>query len=1008
MNFPTVTKLTITGYVASNPSAIPSPVLPSGTQFVAYTQLVVFVGGATPYSCAVTGLPMGLTLNPTFTATPTGGYCTLSGTPQVFGSFPLVFNITDSSIPPEIATNNTVTLVINPAFGFTGYTMGPGEVGVPYSQNFTFTGGNPNYTCSIPANGTAGGLPVGTGLSMNSAPTGLNCVLAGTPTAADAAAPINIVVSVMDSASGGSPATTATTNTLGMPPVVTINPHLALSAPLVLGTGEQNVPYMQTISTTGGIAPLTVCSFAPALPAGLTTMISGSNCTIMGTPTVAFAPTLLTLTATDSGSPNTAGMMGTINPKPTSNLTILAQTSLSAFTLGTGQAGSMYNQLVAFTGGNAPYNCSETGLPPGTGLAVTVSGMNCQLSGMPTAQDVAASPMNVMITVTDTPPSASSTAPGTSTQSSAFTVLAQLVLNPFTLLAGEAGAMYSQALPFTGGNAPFTCTGAGFPVGTGLAVTTVANTCVVSGTPTAQDATASPQTIMVTVKDTAPSGSSQQGSSTQSSSLTIYTALTITVTLGNGEVNSAYSSDPAVNPGAVEPAISGGNPAATTYTCTFVPVPPAPSPISGLNVTWNGKPAGAGPGCTVSGTPTAAFGFPAAATIQLQVTEGQAPSTSSQAGVSVPATSNAITIFPALNLALTLGSGEVNAAYATTNPGATEPSISGGMTSIGTTTYTCAFVGAFPPGLSSAVPPLSPVWNGMTGANAGCTVQGTPTAPFGFPVAATTQVKVTESPAPSNYSAAGTFTATSNPISIFPALSLAATLGNGEVMAAYSSDPAVNPGAVEPAISGGNPAVTTYICAFTGTSPAGLNAVWNGSTGAAAGCTVSGTPSGTFGFPAAASSTIQVTEGQAPGNYSAAGSFTATSNAITIYPQVALDPFTLGDGETNAGYSHTGINVTAATGSPGAPPPQSYTCSSSNLPTGLTASAVGASCQVTGTPTATNAASVTVMVTENVRPSAYSVPGSNTRASTGNLNIFPGVTFNSAMFSLGNGAVDQV
>lgn len=77
----------------------------------------------------------------------------------------------------------TFTLVINGALTITSGSPPAGEVGVPYSFQFTATGGSGNYSWSV----TAGTLPAGLTLSA----AGL---LSGTPTAAGTSANITVTV----------------------------------------------------------------------------------------------------------------------------------------------------------------------------------------------------------------------------------------------------------------------------------------------------------------------------------------------------------------------------------------------------------------------------------------------------------------------------------------------------------------------------------------------------------------------------------------------------------------------------------------------------------------------------------------------------------------------------------------------------------------------------------------------------------------------------------------------
>jgi sugar lactone lactonase YvrE len=1017
------------------PGGLPFPkvasltVTPPGNQVATdgrpFATSVTITGGTIPINCTVTVAPatVGMTtytltgLAATNSPIPTpstpcqvGGTIMVSPTITVPVTFTVTVSVTDSGAPPA-TISITFQLTVNPAFSFTSFAPGTGEQGVTYSQMFMISGGTGGLgACTIT------GLPGGTGFTLTFTALGNTCTLMGTPTAADVTASgatgIPVTITAKDCPSGIAANCTsggaAQSTTTAMANLIVVA-RLTVSG-LAFPTGEATVPYSLVVSPptlptiTGGVLPITSCAI-PGLPAGLSvapfaTGLHGAmadSCQITGTPGAAFGPTSLTLTVMDSATnpPNTPAP---VSASGSANFTVAAKLTIPPFTLGNGEVGVPYSQAIpplvpvptGFSGGILPVtNCSfSPPLPAGLVVAPFVSGAHggmadsCQVTGTPTAPF---GPSTMTLSATDSGSkdavlnvvSAPFTAMTASTNM--FQVFAPLALPTVTLGNGEVNALYSSANPgttpltITGGNSPFTCTfNPANPVA-GLTVawnnqTGAAAACVVAGTPTA----AFSGTVTVQVMDTAASTSTSAATvTTTSNSFQIFSQVAVAATLGNGEVNALYNS---TNVGATEPAITGGpgSPTITSYTCAFVPAAP---PIAGLNIAWNGL-TGAAAGCTVSGTPTATFG---PGTIQMQVTENQPPSAYSAAGVSTAATSNSFQIFPALAIAVTLGNGEINALYNSTNLGATEPKISGGNPAA--TSYTCAFTGPFPTGLTAT-------WNGSTGVNAGCTVAGTPTALFG---PATVMIQATEGQAPSSYSAAGVATGTSNSIQIYSALSLTATLGNGEVNALYNS---TNPGATEPLISGGNPATTAYACTFTGASPAGLTAVWNGSTGAAAGCTVSGTPSGTFG---PATTTIQVTD-MMPSPYSAVGSFTATSNSIQIFPQVTLAAFTLGDGETGAGYAHTGIAITNGN--------QPYTmCTATNLPAGLAASVMAATnCQIAGTPTATAMPAAVSLTATDTAPSAYSAAGVSA-AQNSNLNIFPGITFNN--FTLGNGVNGQ-
>src|SRR5208282_6503492 len=167
----------------------------------------------------------------------------------------------------------------------------------------------------------------------------------GTPTAVFG--PAMVTVTATDSAL--SPPNTPAPVTGSSSASFTVNPMLAVSN-FAFTTGEVGSAYNLTINTTNGIPPLTACMFTPALPAGLVVNPVGATCVVSGTPTVAFGPTNLTLTATDSGDAASTPGMNTNS----ASLTVNAQLSIPAFVLGNGEVGAVYNQAIPTTGGILP------------------------------------------------------------------------------------------------------------------------------------------------------------------------------------------------------------------------------------------------------------------------------------------------------------------------------------------------------------------------------------------------------------------------------------------------------------------------------------------------------------------------------------------------------------------------------------------------------------------------------------------------------------------------------
>lgn len=228
----------------------------------------------------------------------------------------------------------------------------------------------------------------------------------------------------------------------------------------------------------------------------------------------------------------------------------------------------------------------------------------------------------------------------------------------------------------------------------------------------------------------------------------------------------------------------------------------------------------------------------------------------------------------------------------------------------GTSLYSCTITsGALPAGL---------------GLGAGCSVTGTPTAAG----TATFTVTATDSATPAQV------TTGSLSITILPAFLTVSsgTLPGGTVGASYSTSIPV---------SGGT---SPYSCVVSsGSLPAGLTL--------GAGCSVSGTPTaaGTFSIG------VTATDSGAPAQ-TASG-----AESITIAPAPVIlilsSPPTASVGTP---YSGT-IGVTGGTG------PYSCTITSGSLPAGLS---LGVGCAISGTPTTSGTAILTVSATDSGSPTA--------------------------------------
>jgi len=672
-----------------------------------------------------------------------------------------------------------------------------------------------------------------------------------------------------------------------------------------LPDGTVGAPYSATLTTSGGVPPLTWSILTGSLPAGLT--LNASTGVISGTPTIA-GTSNFTVRVTDSNNET--------NDKALS-IMIYSAVSITTSSLPDGTVGVAYNRTVSATGGKTPYNWSiiSGGLP--TGLSLNAS--TGVISGTPSATGT----YNFTIQVQD----ANS---ALATQALSIAIYDPLSITTIALADGTVNVAYSQTLTASGGKTPYTWSIASGSLPAGLALG--AGTGVISGTPTATGA--SNFTVQVT------DASGQIAS--RALSITIYSGVAITTaSLPDGTVGLAYN--------ATLTATGGATP--YTWSITVGTLPPGLSLNSSTGV--------------ISGTPTAAGSYP----ITVQVTDnnlvtntrdlsiiiygavsvatstlsdgtvnaiysetltasgGKTPYTwgitagtlpsglslNTTTGVisgtpSASGTSNftvqvtdangatasralSITIFSAVSITTTsLPDGTVNLAYSQTLV------VSGGKTP-----YTWSIIsGTLPAGLSL---------NSSTGA-----ITGTPTASG----ASTFTAQVTD--------ANGAKDTRALTITIYAALTISTlSLSDGTVGANYSST--VN-------VTGGkNPIVWGL---SSGALPTGLSL--NSSTGA-----ISGTPtaSGIFDF------SIQVTD--------ANGAVATQAYTVTIYAPLSVTTTGLSDGTVNAYYSQT-LAVS------GGKSPFTWTLSGGALPAGLTLA--GGTGVISGTPTVAGTSNFTVQVTD--------------------------------------------
>jgi len=495
---------------------------PPATQGVAYNGQVTASGANTPYIYSINSgaLPPGVTLNSS-----TGA---LTGTPIVPGTYTFTVLATDNSSSPSstgvggpftISVAGSASLTINPA------TPSNGTAGTAYTETVSATGGTAPYTFAV----TSGTLPAGLTLASNGA-------LSGTPTT-----PGTFAFTVTGRDANGNSGTRNYSVTIAAGSTLTINPT-------TLPDGSAGTAYSQTISATGGTAPLSFAVTSGTLPTGLTLASTGA---LSGTPTTQ-GTFSFTVTGTDA-----SGNFGTRNY----SVTIAAGNTptINPSTLPNATNGTAYSQVITASGGTGPYTFAVTSgaLPPGFALA-----SNGTLSGNP----MVAGTFNFSVAGRDANGNI-----GTRSYSLVVAGSNIITVNPASLPNGTAGTAYSQTVSATGGTAPFTLAVTSGTLPTGL---TLASNGALSGTPTTSG------TFAFTVTGTDANGNF----GTRNYSVTIAAGNTLTInpsTLPNATNGTAYS----------QTITATGGTGPYTFAVTSGTLP------TGLTLASNG---------TLSGTPTAA------------------------------------------------------------------------------------------------------------------------------------------------------------------------------------------------------------------------------------------------------------------------------------------------------------------------------------------------------------------------------------------------------------------
>jgi hypothetical protein len=270
--------------IAPRLPVITTTLLPGGVVGTAYSQQLAYTGGngTTPtFSVASGALPAGLTLS-------ASGL--ISGTPTTAAAgATYTFGVT-VAVGTQTSAVQTLSIVIPALPAVTTTSLANGNIGIPYSQQLTYSGGaGGTVTWSI----TTGALPAG--LTLNTA-TG---VISGTPTTQQVSS-FSVAVTV------------GTQTSAAQALSITVYSLVVTSA--ATATGEVGLPFGFYLTAQGGTGPYTwsVLGTGSALPAGLS--LNATTGLISGTPTTAATTTNVVVQAKDTlAATATQAMTFTIN-----------------------------------------------------------------------------------------------------------------------------------------------------------------------------------------------------------------------------------------------------------------------------------------------------------------------------------------------------------------------------------------------------------------------------------------------------------------------------------------------------------------------------------------------------------------------------------------------------------------------------------------------------------------------------------------------------------------------
>lgn len=613
-----VTPLTTSATFTLNPpfAALASPVLTAGTVGLSYSAPLA-TGGTGPFGITLTSgsFPAGLLPGSLVPGTPSPTYTSpvlnLSGTPAAAGSSTWGLSISDAwgngiSIPNEgmeVVTSPAILPPLSPSVVLAGSPdtvititgsgfVAPGTlvgVSVPGSVAQLLTSSSPiplatvfvdsgHLTATVPAiylaspgilsiqvvqpgGAASGSLPLTVGLlptlatpaPITASPTAQTLVLTGTnfgviPGAVPAQSTVILGSGALPTtlSSSTSLSVSAVFNTPGAyslhvenpggilsnPATLTVLPPVQILTPF-LPTGVLQQAYDAKLAATGGLTPYTWSA------SGLGSLsINRATGEITGTITGAAATTFpISVTVTDAnGGSATSSFTLTFNPPSIPKL------QFTTVLLANGQVGVAYNGAIMASGGSGNYNFSLTGGSVPAGLYLNRDG---GIRGTPTT----AGTSTFTVQVTDD-------AGNTASSGFSLTIVPAplTVTGPSPIPNVTVGTAFGLKFGATGGYPPYNFNYAGnLPPGATLGK---------DGSLNGSATTAGTFSFTIYVFD------SQQGQATQAFTLKVVPApLSVTATLGNGQVGVAYSGTIAAAGGAPPYQLSvNGLPAGVSFS----------------------------------------------------------------------------------------------------------------------------------------------------------------------------------------------------------------------------------------------------------------------------------------------------------------------------------------------------------------------------------------------------------------------------------------------------------